>query len=171
MPGENVDVKGGGQDTAITGQGAAGWFEARQGRRGIYSSKGPNIFPHQITRYKYSAMFSNGPPFGYSKGMIIFSTTPPPNPHPCGGKFEEYIFGKGRVVLVCCGHSILSEGPNKCSSMSSLKIVGCVDRQLALVQYSSSFYLADTTRLSAFISRQIIGREQQNVDLDMNKNG
>ena len=115
-------------------------------------------------------MFSNGPPFGYSKGMIIFSTTPP-TPHPCGGKFEEYIFGKGRVVLVCCGHSILSEGPNKCSSMSSLMIVCCVDRQLDLVQYSSrsSLYLADTTRLSAFISRQIIGREQQNVD--MNKNG
>ena len=53
--------------------------------------------------------------------------------------------------------------------MSSLMFVGCVDRQLALVQYSCSLYLADTTRLSAFISRQIIGREQQNVD--MNKNG
>ena len=55
MPGESVDV-GGGQDTAVTAQGAAGWCEARQGRRGIYSSKGTNIFPHQIiARYKYSS--------------------------------------------------------------------------------------------------------------------
>ena len=31
VPGESVDVKvGGGQDTVVTGQGAAGWCEARQ---------------------------------------------------------------------------------------------------------------------------------------------
>ena len=31
VPGECVDVNGGGQDTAVTGRGAAGWCEDRQG--------------------------------------------------------------------------------------------------------------------------------------------
>ena len=40
--------------------------------RGIYSSKGTTIFPHQIiARYEYSAMFSKGPSFGYSESKKV----------------------------------------------------------------------------------------------------
>jgi len=52
VPGESVDV-GGGQDTAVTAQGAAGWCEARQGRRGIYSSKG--CVDKQLALAQYSS--------------------------------------------------------------------------------------------------------------------
>ena len=54
--------------------------------RGIYSSKGTIIIPHQIiARYEYSATTYKGPPFGYSEGTIILT-------HPLPGeKFEEYI--------------------------------------------------------------------------------
>ena len=53
--------------------------------RGIYSSKGTIIIPHQIiARYEYSATTYKGPPFGYSEGTIILT-------HPLPGeKFEEY---------------------------------------------------------------------------------
>ena len=49
--------------------------------RGIYSSKGTIIIPHQIiARYEYSATTYKGPPFGYSEGTIIITRI-----------FEEYI--------------------------------------------------------------------------------
>ena len=62
--------------------------------------------------------------------------------------------------------TILSEGSAECSSiMSSLTFVGCVDSQLALVQQSTRLYLANTTRLSALLFRQIILRDFVNLSI------
>ena len=80
--------------------------------RGIYSSKGTNIFPHPIiARCKHSDMFSKGPPFYYSEGTI-------PSPLPRGGKFEgniplrDFEFGLGVYILQNSRHGV---GGNKCT--------------------------------------------------------
>ena len=46
---------------------------------------------------------------------------------------------------------------------SNLTFVGCMDRELALVQHSTRLYLANTTRLSSLLFRQIVLQDFGNL--------
>jgi len=62
--------------------------------------------------------------------------------------------------------SILSEGsPEATTIISNLTFVGCVDRELALVQHSTRLYLANTTRLTSLLFRQIIFQDFGNLSV------
>jgi len=62
--------------------------------------------------------------------------------------------------------SILSEGSPEANTITSgLAFVGCVDRELALVQYSTKLYLVNTTRITRLLFRQIILQDFGNLSV------
>ena len=62
--------------------------------------------------------------------------------------------------------AILSEGSAEITSITSnLTFVGCVNRELALVQHSTRLYLANTTRLSSLLFRQIVLQDFGNLSV------
>jgi len=59
---------------------------------------------------------------------------------------------------------ILSSRSVECSDiLANITWVGCVDRELALVQHSTRLYMINTTRLSALLFKQIILRDFSNL--------
>ena len=62
--------------------------------------------------------------------------------------------------------SILTEGSTEASTITSgLTFVGCVDRELALVQHNTRLYLANTSRITRHLFRQIILQDFGNLSV------